>query len=543
MKNRFSFSGLMFAGMALIALFMSSCSSDLGYKAAIPSDAPVVLELDMQSLTLKSNVLSYKEQLADILESMDEPNEMILKFAEKLRKADNGGLNFKKPVYLFTTSDMDGIFLLTAVKRKQQVIDLLLNMPLGVRVVEDEQEGVVWLEREGLRFGALTEEAFLLGVTEKHQLIEKMIRCESNFFGTKMGGVMARHAGDITLMVNCPEMDEEVLEDIVFDVLKKVGIRAKDLPVSEDQLLAEIRKIQAVANIKFQKGQISFNLFSASDEKSPRMCKPISQDVIDKIPSRGLIAMLAIGIDGAQVSKWIEDEVAKNSMDLDNESRMGLKLISSFVQSVNGTAALSLEVNNWNKDPHVSAWLPIAKAKSEYLFDILADRINAKLYLTGDDRYTAVSSKADYDYNRYSQRSELASHAASNLVYGYVDIRSLLDKYIENKRRGASMDEDAFFNELAKFLGVIGYGEMKVPNYDEVSFILTLQDDSRNALDLLLANTFRLGVSYIQMKEAQRYSWDPVPYSVSEDEDYWDEWDMYDEAYPVAEELIDEYMW
>ena len=45
------------------------------------------------------------------------------------------------------------------------------------------------------------------------------------------------------------------------------------------------------------------------------------------------------------------------------------------------------------------------------------------------------------------------------------------------------------------------------------------------------------------MKEAQRYSWDPVPYSVLEDEDYWDEWDMYDEAYPVAEELINEYMW
>ena len=70
MKKNFSFRGLLLFALVVLAAMLSSCSKS-AYKKTIPADAPIVVELDIKNIGLKSDFLAQKDDIADLILSID----------------------------------------------------------------------------------------------------------------------------------------------------------------------------------------------------------------------------------------------------------------------------------------------------------------------------------------------------------------------------------------------------------------------------------------------------------------------------------------
>lgn len=534
MKKHFSFSGLLVSGLVLVAVFMSSCGSKPSYKAAIPTDAPIVMEINMQSLTLKSNILSYKELLADILVAGSDDG-IIQKFADELRKADDGGMNFENPVYVFTDANMDNAFLLTAVKNRGEIIDLMLSLPnRAIRAVEDEGAGVTWLEKDGKPMGVLTDELFILGTAKDRLQYETLLACKGEFFATKMGKSMESHAGDMTLMVNMPALNEQKSEELVGELVNNIAKQGKDIsPMMLGNVFSAIRNLQLVANLKFLKGQIVLNVF-AGDDEDHLMMKKIEPEVFAKVPAQRMIGMIAVGLDGASMAEYVTKTVENSGVALDNDTRVGLAMINSFIKQMDGTAAVAAYLNNEQPEVGVVGWLPMAKSRLNFLFKTLKDAIGFDLYLDGDKDFSTISNMSKYRCVDYPVPFNMAEHATSCYMYGYLDLNMLINKGLEIGRMRVKPSEIELYEAVAEVANVIDYAEMKMEKYNEISFVLNLADDSRNSLDLLIAKTFELGISAYKYLQTQQVNvWNSI---MPEDNDDFDaQWD--------ALETVEEVEW
>jgi len=496
MKNSFFFRTMMTSVVMVAIVVFSSCGSKSDYKGAIPADAPVVVEIDMQSLTLKSNILSYKDMVADMLEGSAPANDLIMKFADELRKADDGGMNFNTPVYFFTVPQLDGWFIVTAVKRKQEVLDLLLSIrQMNISIIEDESQGVSWLETDRTRIGVLTDEMLLVGVTEQPDLFMQLMKCNGGFFDSKMGKALISHNGDITLMLNVPAMSDKAQRQLEKFLRKAWNEIPGDASMPAN-VMQEVRKLQIVTNIRFLKGQIVLNLFDASDKDTPEIFQPITAEVFDHVPSQGLMALVAIGLDGQKTSTYLNDELNANAASIPNDMRVGLRMVSNFIKDMNGTTVLAVTEDNFSNKPGIIGWLPIPQKRSEFIVNLLQQQAGLSICLTGDESYSVLSNLPSYRYNAVKQPFNMADRAASSLVYVYFDVNRLLNKVLEEKRRVIAPDRLKLFEAFVEYVNNLDFAEMKMDNYKEVSFILTLKDNTRNSLDLLITGAFELGMKF-----------------------------------------------
>lgn len=103
MKKNFSFRGLLLSSLVVLAAMLSSCSKS-AYKKAIPADAPIVVELDVKNIGLKSDFLAQKDDIADLILSIDPEDADLKKLADMLRNSQDMGLDMLSPFYFFTPS-------------------------------------------------------------------------------------------------------------------------------------------------------------------------------------------------------------------------------------------------------------------------------------------------------------------------------------------------------------------------------------------------------------------------------------------------------
>ena len=527
MKRQFSFSAIMMTCMVMVAVFLSSCESKSDHvRAIIPSDAPVVMEINIEKLTLKSNVANYKDQLADMIVAADENDRTALKIADALRKMDDGGLNFHKPVYLFTTADIEGLFITASVRSKDAVNATVLDLGDGkFRLVEED--GLTWIETEGHEtIGVFNSEYFLLGTSEEKELYEKLITEDGGFFDTSMGQAMSSNAGDITLMLNAQAVKKDKMKLLRTLLIQKLGKEGAVL--ENDEVWGALCKTQLVTNLKFSVGEISLNIHNAGEKAPQGAFTKVSGDVFDNIPSRGLFGMLAMGINGEELSKILDAKVAESGADMDNETRMVVMMLSAYIKAMNGTAAFSVSLEGLSSDPGIVALLPIAKERSQYLFNMISKELDKPLYLTGDNAYTAVSNMRAYEYGYVHPSVDLASHAKGCYAYGYFDIGKLLMMAMEDN--SIKYENPAYYQTLLDFVEQLGYAEIKVTSFDDMSIIMKLQDNEHNSLSVLLTRSFDLGLQYLQYREAQSYDY----YDDYDDDyvylDYLGESDMYPDS-------------
>lgn len=521
MKRKFTFGGIVMTGMVMIAVFLSSCGSKPNRDTSvIPADAPIVMEINVEKLTLKSNIANYKDQLADMLIATDENDENVLEIAEAIRKMEDGGLDLRKPVYLFTTADVEGAFLLSSIRNTAAVNETILKMGGGkFRVVEDEGDGLSWIENidNQKTIGVHNGEMLLLGMTEQKDVFAKLITGDGGFFNTQMGRTMAEHAGDITLMVNAQTVNPKVM-----DALRTRFIQSDEKTgalFANDEIWAEICKLQMVWNLKFSVGEVSLNMFSDSNETNQQVLTKVNSDVFANVPAQGLIGVLAMGIDGEQLAAVLEETMTKEGGEMDNETRMGVMMMTSLCKAMNGSAAFSISMNELSKDMGFVALLPIAQEKLQYIFNMLTADSDNEIYMTGSDTYSAISNKRAYQFGHVNPSFNMGSHAESCYAYGFFDIQQLVNLALASERKSGKPAKKDFEKDIVEYIQMFGYAELKMTSYNELSIILKLNDDKHNSLSVLLEKTFELGIKYLQHQKAQRSD----EWTFDEDDAEWDE--------------------
>ena len=97
--------------LALAVLTLASCSKSRVYEQVIPAEADFVLSVSVDQLVKKSEILSKenKELRDQLFPNSSAPVAKILR--PLLEDPSKVGIDFKSPVYLFTTPDLQGAFL------------------------------------------------------------------------------------------------------------------------------------------------------------------------------------------------------------------------------------------------------------------------------------------------------------------------------------------------------------------------------------------------------------------------------------------------
>lgn len=182
--NTYLLKGWLMASLfAISALFVTSCKSDKKKDATneaksstkiesnlkvIPTDAFMVVEVNLKELSKKSNIIDLKDQLMDVATSQG-INQKDLNEATKIfdNPIDLLGINLLKPMYVFMPASSfntgePSIFIAAEVKNKSKVIEMLeSNTELTTQTFNE----ISWIYNHTDVVGAITENTLLVGTT------------------------------------------------------------------------------------------------------------------------------------------------------------------------------------------------------------------------------------------------------------------------------------------------------------------------------------------------------------------------------------------
>lgn len=497
MKNRFFLCGWMIAAMMLLSIAFVSCSKGASdtKKYMVPKDASMVIELDMKQLVLKSNFLMYKDDIANLITSAGGDDKAMKRFSQAMREVDDGGMNFNKPVYIFTTADCDGIFVLTSVKHKEEIIRNVQELNDRTRIIEDEKEGVVWAEMDGETVAVITDDAFLIGAAKNDKLFRRILAEGGGFFETPMGATFKAHRGDMTVAVNPKAITPKGRRNLI-DMMRNSKM---DGLFGDDKLWNLLQKASLVSNIKFSTGEITLNLYSATDEPFDPVCIPISTDVFDQIPMRNTLAVVAAGINGEELAKVIRRELENAGKRIDME----MNLILSALKDVKGSTALSLGLNEWNKnEPEVIATLPVDKSSAQMLSSILSQSFDRSLYVSGENPYSAISNMPSYQYGSVRTKNRIGDRAKGCLLYGFVNFETFYEIMLQEQLENGGYNASDNMSIVAKLVEIFKIFELKMTSNSDLSLVLTMQNNQRNSLDVVLRTILDLAKEEMDRRAA-----------------------------------------
>lgn len=526
MKKRNTFRGLMMAGVVLIAVLFSSCAKT-AYKKAIPADAPVVVELDVKNVGLKSNFLSHKEEIADLVVSIDPEDEMLAKVAKALRNSEEFGLDFMSPMYIFSDAEFDNGYFLASVKSKDEVVKKVSSFTDEIEIKESGD--VSWIKVEGEYVGVLTANSLLLGSSNDKSDYSAFLDQSGKdcFINTDAGKYMSKHTGDITAMFNAEAIPSRMKREIRRSVEREIDRDFRE--IFNDELWDKFFEMQVVLNMKFTSGDVSLNLFTTMENENKDVAKKISKDALKQVPSKNLVGLLALGIDGEEFYKALDEQLEKLDYN-STEASVVLGMASEYLKAMNGTMVAALSGKNWSKDPEFLGIIPLSYDKVKPFLRLMdVDDLPYGISLDGDKQSTSITNIRNYSHGDVSAPFELASHASSCYLYGYVNAEPLVELANEELRDNDG-DKAKLNRSIRNALDLLNYAELKIEKLDAASLAVVLTDDSKNSLELLLEHGLKIANAAFEYEQARRERYNS--YS-----NYYDSYDWDDEAVDSLEEI------
>ena len=140
------------------------------------------------------------------------------------------------------------------------------------------------------------------------------------------------------------------------------------------------------------------------------------------------------------------------------------------------------------------------------------------LVLDGNSQYTAISNNPNYRFVKKNADFAHLANAVGAYVYGFLDLKQIF-ALTYDKEPEYNFPEDVEY-DLAKreLIALMDYIEMSMSDLDKVQFALTLTDNSRNSLELLMVDFFQLiAADKAREKAIAEYEYDVEPY---DDVDY-----------------------
>ncbi|MBQ2290699.1 MAG: DUF4836 family protein [Paludibacteraceae bacterium] len=463
--------------------------SGLAYKNAIPEDAPIVLEIDVRSIFAKSVMESYETKIADLIESVDPENVDLKNITESLTKKENTGISFFYPLYAFTDSSVENVFILASVSDKTDLINTIKSLDVDVHIYDSSNE-ISWIEVGDDIVGGITEDALLIGSTDSKSTYEDLLTQEKaqSFFASDAGKFMDKHTEDITLMINYKNIYGQLKRELKREINNVYAL--DELPIF-------------VASLEFEAGDIILEYHvDGIDEEVVGLMEDleITEEVFDHIPTKNLIGFAALPIDGPKALEKSQDKLRKLFGSNDD-----YKKLKKLLNATSGTAVVAVYNNDSNNEPDVLCIIPTSKSK---LKSILEDELPSYINIDGDDKYTSITSMEGYRYSSVSNSFD--GDINSSYLYGIVYLKQHINKLLDNAGAYYSEMPD-YQNKVIELLELIDSFEIKCDDIDEASMTLRLTNDSKNSLELLLEHSIQIGEAYIEYIN-EMYSYDTNDY-------------------------------
>lgn len=450
--------------------------SGLAYRNAIPEDAPIVLEIDVRSIFAKSEMESYETKIADLIESVDPENVDLKNITESLTKKENTGISFFYPLYVFSDSSIENVFILASVSDKTDLINTIKSLDVDVHIYDSSNE-ISWIEIDDVIVGAITEDALLIGSTDSKSTYEDLLTQEKaqSFFASDAGKFMDKHTEDITLMINYKNIYGQLKRELKREINNVYAL--DELPTF-------------VASLEFEAGDIILEYHvDGIDEEVVGVMEDleITEEVFDHIPTKNLIGFAALPIDGPKALEKSQDELRKLFGSNDD-----YKKLKKLLNATSGTAVVAVYNNDSNNEPDVLCIIPTSKSK---LKSILEDELPSYINIDGDDKYTSITNMEGYRYSSVSNSFD--GDINSSYLYGIVYLKQHINKLLDNVGAYYSEMPD-YQNKVIELLELIDSFEIKCDDIDEASLTLKLTNDTKNSLELLLEHSIQIGEAYIE---------------------------------------------
>ena len=515
MKKNFSFRGLLLSSLVVLAAMLSSCSKS-AYKKAIPADAPIVVELDVKNIGLKSDFLAQKDDIADLILSIDPEDADLKKLADMLRNPQDMGLDMLSPLYFFTPSSMEEGYILASVRDKETVAKKLATISEAVELSESGE--ITWVEEHGRLVAALTQKSLLLGSSNNRNDYRDLLENDKSFFSTDAGKFFKKNAADITSTINMENLSRKAKREIRSEVEHQF----RDLcPYLTEEVWEKLFEMQCVANLDFKSGEFDINFFvnGYDDDDDNLLIKKVSKETLKLIPERNLIALVALGIDGEEYCKAIEKAMEETGASFSGEEKMIYNMVKQILRKTDGTLAAAVAGKNFDSDPDFLFIMPTPFSEIKPMLDIFGDEIPKDVYVDGDKKAFSVTNIRTYTYGDAKPSFEKAGNATSSYVYAYVDAEPIVDAYFTERTRRTIPEEARFLNTWRRLADLFDFAQLKVEKRDEATIEFVLNEDSKNSLALFLEQGIKIGVACVEYDKvrAQRYNYDYLL-----DEDYYD---------------------
>ena len=284
--------------VCVLALLLSSCAEE--YTKVIPADAIAVAELDVKSILKKSNLGSHEDKLKDILNVLKKEDKQLRNLINVI-ESGHSGVDWLKPAYMFL--DGEHPYLVLAVDNKKDLESSILSLSTKYDRFQVLYDGEIsWIELDGELIGALTKSTLIIGDEDSRSIYRNML--EHNrypFFGSEAGKLFEKHAGDATVLVNMQAVPLDIKRELCRELEYELG----DIDGLDD-MYDQLFELQAVANLKFEKGKASVNLYTENmSDDLTNVCGKIDTDELEQVPANDLIGLMALSLNGSRTYEYM----------------------------------------------------------------------------------------------------------------------------------------------------------------------------------------------------------------------------------------------
>ena len=472
----------------LVALLLTSCSND-DYRNVIPSDASLVVGVNLGSLAEKSDIEHSKYMhLFQASLSTIVPNDELDDVRELIDRPEKIGLDLTAPVYFFGTAG-NQIGLVAKVADHDDVedfVDMLHDLDVASR--PKEKSGVTECTLIDEVLCLYTDRAFLLYVDQTSK---------SKDDARKLATQLLNQGADDSF-ANTENFDrmEEASADISYYVSADVISKSKLLVSERTSKDSWLNDLFVIGSLTFDSGRALMvnNILPLNEADKAKMdeyvfkhLRPIEGRYL-KMQNGPSPVWGCLGVEG----QWLLDECLKDNNDIKGTLFMLERCvdIEQMLRSVDGDITFS--IGNFSSSyPNISAMARVKETK--FLSDVdywqksmkdygmSMDRLSDNDYVVhlGDGKrlYWGVNDKDLYMSNigrptlDSDQWSSLADDIKSSYFYLVADLQQIGDMIDE--------EELAFLKSLDKLM-------FKIKSSTELDIEVTSQNKEENILKTLL---------------------------------------------------------
>ena len=413
--------------LALAALTLASCSKSQVYEQVIPAEADFVLSVSVDQLVKKSEILSKenKELRDQLFPDSNAPEAKVLR--PLLEDPSKAGIDFKSPVYLFTTPDLQGAFLARVSdegKLKKFLTDL--TQIKNPQATMEQKDGISILNDTDNNAIAFTKDALLVLIpttqTKKDMRVEAIqllkLKEGKRYHETSSFKELKSKKSDLSFILDYKKL-YSLYSYYAYGQLNPDQLAAQGI---------DMGKMQIALHVNFETGTtIVDTKYLSEDKETLEKFTKLSQTVSPKksenkygkfLPKDNLFVMNGY-CSGPEIVNVYKDNPAFTRV-FEGLGEMGIEP-SSLFSLVDGEFALSISSFN----PLRSGSVPVtiyAESKNPQGVDAIAQAIEEKSKQSTDstievwsyDQPYTLQSEGDHQYVAHKEGSP-------SLYFGHKD--------------------------------------------------------------------------------------------------------------------------